>query len=144
MSLSCVAWIGQKQTRLDKIPLVHFKLVTVTCLEIINIIIRQGIHFKVILLSRSVWQVKVYNNRENVFGRQGLEVKCWWFKTFVGISVFPRGNKAHWGNPLPKNSLYFCNSFKGIFLFIKIIIGQDIFLKGIFLSRFLTQTSVQY
>ena len=35
MSLSCTAWLGQKQMILNKIPLVHFKLETLTRLDII-------------------------------------------------------------------------------------------------------------
>ena len=34
-------------------------------------------------------------SKRNQFGREGLVVKVWWFKTVIGIRVGPRGTNVH-------------------------------------------------
>ena len=39
---------------------------------------------------------EVQNQKEKRFGREGLLVKVWWFKTVFGIRDGTRGTKDHW------------------------------------------------
>ena len=73
----------------------------------------------------------------NNFGIEGLVVKVWWLKKFFGIRDGLRGTKYHWVNPQQFFlSLHIGYRSTGIYLFIKIIIRQDIFSQGELLSRF--------